>query len=61
MKDMNDYKSIVLGFCKCNRCKQESFVWNSYFICKNCGFKEYTKSDFFVEENGKSEKIKGEH
>lgn len=37
-------ESIILGFCKCKRCGTERFVWNSYFICRNCGSKEYEKS-----------------
>lgn len=46
---MSKYKSIILGFCKCKRCGKERFVWNSYFICNNCGFKEYEKSSNYVE------------
>lgn len=37
----NKPKSIVLGFCRCKKCGKEYFVWNSYFICKYCGGKEY--------------------
>lgn len=37
-------KSIVLGFCKCKKCGKDQFIWNSYFICRECGCKEYENS-----------------
>lgn len=49
-------KSIVLGFCKCKKCGAERFVWNSYYICKECNSREYEKSGI----KNKDEQIVGE-
>lgn len=49
-------ESLVLGFCKCENCGFERFVWQTYFICPKCGCRKYKQTGlnrnrlWFVEE-----------
>lgn len=43
-------KSIILGFCKCKKCGKDQYIWNSYFICRECGGREYEASG--INKNG---------
>ena len=38
-------KSLVIGFCKCAKCgwTDNKFNWHTYFVCPECGSRDYTK------------------
>lgn len=42
--------SLILGFCECKHCGRKSFVWNTYFVCPECGCREYKEVKFFEED-----------
>ena len=48
----NDQKLLMIGFCKCAKCgyTDNKFNWHTYFICPECGCKEYVKEDLFNEQ-----------
>lgn len=44
---------MMIGFCKCARCGWDNgFNWHTYFICPECGSKEYIKEDVGNEQIG---------
>ena len=34
-------ESLILGFCECDNCGKEYFVWNTFFRCKKCGSRKF--------------------
>ena len=53
MTESNNYKSLVIGFCKCANCgyTNNKFNWHTFFKCPECGCRDYIKEDFYYEQN----------
>lgn len=50
----NNMPSLILGFCKCNKCGFEKYYWNTYFVCQECG----AKGEGSYEKTGYSEELR---